>query len=113
MFNCKYCEYSFKCGKKITCKLYDNQEVTKLSVDERLCLLEPMERYVERLIQYVHQYPEGTRIRDLKFDGRGYIKLVDVKGEELMIKALDAIRHYGDVLVLSKTYDAYYIKLLI
>ena len=109
MFNCKYCEYSFKDKKKIKCKLYDDQDVSDISVDQRLCILEPLERYVKHLMQYVHHYPEGTRIRDLKFDKRAYITLMDLKGKKLVIRALDALKHYGDVLVMKKTMDAYYV----
>lgn len=107
MFNCKYCEYSFKLKKKIICKLYD-QEVSNLN--ERFCELEPLEQYVARLIQYVHHYPEGTCIKDLKFDGRAYITLMDLKGTKLVIRALDALKRYGDALVVKKTHEAYYIQ---
>ena len=109
MFFCKYCEYSFKDGKKIRCGLYENQDVTGLNVDQRLCIIEPLEHYVEHLMQYVHHYPEGTRIKDLKFDKRAYITLVDQSGYKCVIRALEALKRYGDVLVLKRTYEAYYI----
>ena len=113
MFVCKCCEYSFKDGKKIRCRLYENQDVSALNVDQRLCIIEPLEQYVSRLIQYVHHYPEGTCVKNLKFDGRAYITLMDLKGTKLVIRALDALKGYGDAYVVKKTYEAYHVKSLI
>lgn len=112
MFNCKYCEYSFKNGKKIHCSLYDNQDVSNIEFEARYCVIEPLEQYVTRLSHYVHHYPVGTCIKDLKFDGRAYITLMDLKGTKHVIRALDAIKRYGNALVLKKTYEAYHIDLL-
>ena len=112
MFNCKYCEYSFKCGKKIQCSLYDNQDVSGVKLEARYCVLEPLEHVVRRLSKYVHHFPEGTCIKDLKLDRRAYITLMDLRGTKQVIRVLDALKRYGDALVLKKTYEAYHIELL-
>lgn len=106
--DCKFCFsgeiYGYVCGGTH----YDDDITDSISLIKE-CYSEGLDAFIENLKADVFSFEPGTKLGQLKIDGRHNIEVVDQVGKGIRIKASNAKLLMGDLIVVRRELDKTYV----
>lgn len=105
--DCEFCfphpQYSFVCAD-----VHYDQNISNSLEEVKDCYTEGFDTFVTRCEEEAIIFDEGTKLIELKIDGRKNIELLDQKNKIISIKASVAKKMFPEIQVYKQKFDYQY-----
>lgn len=110
---CRECEFCFPDNNGFVCASHDGiygEDITDTIEMKKDCYSEGLEAFIKRSQRETLVFIPGTKLSQLKIDGRKQIELMDKNGKIIRIKGAKAKELFGEIEIERIEIDMYMVR---